>query len=204
MRYRGKISDWKDDKGFGFITPEGGGRQVFVHINSFSQRRRRPRGNDKVTYRLASDAQGRPRAEGVAFAGFQPRSILAFGRGKRSLVLAAVFLAGIALAVHAGKAPRAVLGLYGIASFVTFVAYALDKSAAKHNHWRTRENTLHFFALVGGWPGAVAGQTLLRHKSKKESFRVVFWITVLLNCAILGWLLAHEDAAALRSFLQTI
>ena len=24
MRYQGKITDWKDDKGFGFVMPNGG------------------------------------------------------------------------------------------------------------------------------------------------------------------------------------
>lgn len=41
MRYQGKITDWKDDKGFGFVTPNGGGPRVFVHIKSFSSRQRR-------------------------------------------------------------------------------------------------------------------------------------------------------------------
>jgi heme/copper-type cytochrome/quinol oxidase subunit 3 len=43
-------------------------------------------------------------------------------------------------------------------------------------------------SLVGGWPGALVAQQKLRHKSQKQSFRIVFWITVLLNCAAFSWL----------------
>ena len=49
MRQQGKITKWKDDQGFGFITPDSGGEQVFVHIKSFSNRQRRPIGNEIVT-----------------------------------------------------------------------------------------------------------------------------------------------------------
>lgn len=52
MRYQGKITNWKDDKGFGFITPNGGENQVFVHIKSFANRQRRPVGDEIVTYEL--------------------------------------------------------------------------------------------------------------------------------------------------------
>jgi uncharacterized membrane protein YsdA (DUF1294 family) len=86
-----------------------------------------------------------------------------------------------------GTLPFMVLGIYAIASSVTFVAYALDKSAAKQNKWRTAEATLHIFALVGGWPGALVAQRWLRHKSKKLSFQIVFWMTVLLNCLALAY-----------------
>ena len=81
--------------------------------------------------------------------------------------------------------PAAILVL--IASFVAFLAYALDKSAAKKNRRRIPENTLHLFSLFGGWPGALMAQSLLRHKTQKRSFRNLFWITVLLNCLMIGW-----------------
>ena len=76
----------------------------------------------------------------------------------------------------------AIFGWYLFISLLTFVIYAKDKSAAEKGSWRIPENTLHFLALIGGWPGALLAQQVLRHKSKKQPFRVVFWITVLLNC----------------------
>ena len=119
-------------------------------------------------------------------------------------MLAGGFLVFVAGAVFAGKLPIAVLGLYCTASVVAFVAYALDKSAARNDRWRTQESTLHLFALVGGWPGALAAQRLLRHKSRKRSFQIVFWGTVVINCGILGWLFSASGTRALRTVLDTV
>lgn len=86
--------------------------------------------------------------------------------------------------------PLLVLIFYLAASFVTFLVYAVDKSAAVNGNRRIREHTLHLLALIGGWPGALIAQKLLRHKSKKRSFQAVFRITVVLHSAMLGMLLA--------------
>ncbi len=77
---------------------------------------------------------------------------------------------------------------YMVLSIITFVIYALDKSAARNNRRRIRENTLHLFALLGGWPGALVAQRVLRHKSSKYDFQVVFWLTVLINSGVLSLL----------------
>ena len=97
--------------------------------------------------------------------------------------------------------PFAVLGFDLMVSSVAFLAYALDKSAAKNHQRRIRENTLHLLALIGGWPGALAAQRLLRHKSSKASFQIVFWITVVLNCCALGLLFSAPRAETLRALL---
>ena len=203
MRYQGKITDWKDDKGFGFITPNGGGPRVFVHIKAFSNRQQRPAGDERVTYALTHDAKGRPQAEGVAFVGKRGAPASASGPGNVPLILTAAFVVFVAGSVVAGKLPIQVAGFYLIASLVAFVAYALDKSAARNDRWRTPESTLHLFALAGGWPGALAAQRLLRHKSRKPSFQFMFWITVVLNCSALAWFLSAPGAKELRSMLGT-
>ena len=89
-----------------------------------------------------------------------------------------------------------VLFTYLGASILTFLTYMFDKSAARSNQWRTPERTLHLLGLIGGWPGALIAQKLLRHKTKKLSFRVVFWTTVLLNCSGLVWLLSYSGSGA--------
>src|SRR4051812_16248756 len=79
------------------------------------------------------------------------------------------------------QVPYAVAGVYGVASVACFIAYALDKAAAKAGRWRTEEVTLLTLGLMCGWPGAVLAQVWLRHKSQKASFRGQFWSTVLVN-----------------------
>ena len=201
MRYQGRITTWKDDKGFGFITPNGDGAQVFVHINSFGNRQRRPTGREIVTYEINVDGKGRAQAKGVAFVGEKSAPSGASSQSNMPPLFACCFLIFVAVTAFTGKLPKAVLALYFFASFIAFFAYAFDKSAARRNRWRTQESTLHLFALLGGWPGALAAQRLLRHKSKKTSFQVVFWGTVFLNCGALGWLLSPSGSSTLRSVL---
>lgn len=68
-------------------------------------------------------------------------------------------------------------------SLLTFVVYAIDKAAARVQRRRTAESTLHLLALACGWPGALLAQQSLRHKSVKQPFRTVFWLTVVINVA---------------------
>ena len=85
---------------------------------------------------------------------------------------------------------------YGTLSVVSVIAYAWDKSAASRGGQRLSENSLHLISLLGGWPGALIAQRLFRHKTKKREFRAVFWITVLVNIALVTWLLLPGSGAA--------
>lgn len=95
--------------------------------------------------------------------------------------------------VWAGRLPLWSLGAAVAINLLTFVTYAMDKSAAQSGRWRTPEKHLHLLSLAGGWPGAWCAQQWLRHKSSKQEFRTVYWTTVVLHCAALaawvgGWL----------------
>jgi uncharacterized membrane protein YsdA (DUF1294 family) len=120
------------------------------------------------------------------------------GRATGTLIAAAAFLGFVSLAVFSGRLPFAVLAAYLGASVVAFLAYAVDKSAARNGEWRISERTLHLLGLGGGWPGALVARQLLRHKSSKASFRTVFWATVLVNCAVFAWFLSPAGAGMLR------
>src|SRR3546814_13499178 len=69
MRLAGRISDWNDDKGYGFVTPNGGGGRAFVHIKAFQPGSRRPVDGDLVSYAVTRDGGGRSHASEVRFAG---------------------------------------------------------------------------------------------------------------------------------------
>lgn len=188
MRYQGKITSWRDDQAFGFITPNGGGKQVFVHIKSFSNRQRRPALNEIVTYQLSTDAQGRVFADLVGFVENRVTKPATSGYDNFLLTLAVVFLILLFVTVVLRILPSFVFGLSLVLSMVTFGAYALDKSAVKKGKWRTKEDTLHLFAIFGGWPGALIAKKFLRHKTIKQSFQINFWLTVFINCGVLAWL----------------
>ena len=103
-----------------------------------------------------------------------------------SLSLDLIFSIALLFFTWRGKLPLIIAGIYAAMSLITFILYAIDKSAAKHRRWRTQEKTLHLFALFGGWPGALLAQRILRHKSSKTSFKLLLWLTVLLNLVALS------------------
>jgi len=201
MRSKGKITSWNDDKGFGFIEPFDGGDRIFIHIKAIKNRGRRPVANDVVTYSIARDNQGRTRAVDATLAGEKPRKLAAQKSNRLVMIIAWVFLIVVGLSCFLADLPLVVLGAYVLVSMITFIAYAIDKSAAQSGRWRTAESSLHLLALLGGWPGALLAQQTLRHKSKKGSFRVTLWFTVLLNCAGFVWLHTSEGMAFLRQLL---
>ncbi|MGZ8984689.1 MAG: DUF1294 domain-containing protein [Methylotenera sp.] len=201
MRYQGKVTSWKDGQGFGFVTPNGGGQKAFVHIKAFSDSFHRPIDGDLITYELTTDEKGRFCAKNIRFAGDSAISSLPNKSSLLGTNFTILFCLVFALTALLGRLPLEIVGLYLTASTVTFLAYAIDKSAAKNNRWRTKESTLHLFGLAGGWPGALLAQKTLRHKSKKEGFQTVFWVTVLANCFTLGWLLTTKSGS---DFLSSV
>ena len=201
MRSKGKITSWNDDKGFGFITPFDGSDRVFIHIKAVKNRSRRPVANDVVAYSIARDNQGRTRAADAQLAGEKPRKIAAQKSNRPVMIIAWLFLIVVGISCFLTELPLIILGAYILLSIVTFIAYSIDKSAAQAGRWRTSESSLHMLALLGGWPGALFAQQTLRHKSRKGSFRIMLWFTVLLNIAGLVWLHTAEGMAYLEQFL---
>ena len=59
---------------------------------------------------------------------------------------------------------------------LAFGAFWLDKRAAERGLWRTRESTLLMLAIIGGTSGAIAGQQILRHKTRKQPFARTLWL----------------------------
>lgn len=214
IRKKGKIIQWDDTKGFGFILPEDSSKHIFVHIKSFVDRRIRPSLNENVTYTIYVDKNDKTSAINVTRETDKPKVFQQ--KNKKNVTLKSIahinknqnnnykidykithninifhmiFIMGFSsLLLYFfinGQVPFFIIILYLFMGIITYIAYSSDKSNAITERSRVPERTLHILSLLGGWIGALIAQQRFRHKTKKISFKIVFWITVLLNVSIL-------------------
>lgn len=195
LEQQGVLRSWNDTQGFGFIR--AGSQDYFIHISSV-QGAERPQQGAQVIFIAGTDKHGRLRAESMRqlktnaqhrTAASQPHNSrqhrqrsLTTNNLKRTLSLLAITCAIPAVGTWRVWSDNAVLWplvLYLGMSLLAFVLYWRDKHSAKNAKWRIPEQQLHIVELLGGWPGALLGQQLLRHKTQKASFQVVFWLIVL-------------------------
>lgn len=66
---KGKIVQWHDEKGYGFIQIEDGNRKIFCHISDFVQRQPRPQEGEAVSFDVVSNEQGKFAAKRIRYIG---------------------------------------------------------------------------------------------------------------------------------------
>ncbi len=191
---QGVLADWNDERGFGFITPSTGGERVFAHVSEFPRDQRPVRGC-QVTYAESRDERNRARASQVRYLSAPPAARASANGVPLALATVTLFFTVLVGLVVLDQVPVLLLGSYGLLSAVAIVMYRADKSAAQQGKRRTPESTLHTIALVGGWPGALLARQVLRHKTIKQPFRTIFWVTVLANCLALAWFVSEGPLA---------
>jgi len=199
----GKLTKWKDDRGFGFIQPADGSQEVFLHISEIKDTTLRPQENDTIYYHYVVDSDGKIRACNAFILGARNKSTppsraldshANFNASTSKFpIVEALLLSILPLlgAVHFTWTTRNLLPLilYPVMSLFTYALYAKDKARAKQKKWRISEQTLHLCELAGGWLGGFIAQRMLHHKSKKESYQAKFWTIVVVHyIAWLYWL----------------
>lgn len=182
MRTWGTVVRWDDARGFGFVRPDAGGRDLFLHVSVVRGPRPFEGGRLEVE---AEQVDGRWRVSRVL--GGELASAPRTPRARPGRVLLSVLVAaGFVGALLVLRADVRLLALVVAASVAAALAFAADKAAARRGARRIPEATLHLLELVGGWPGALVASQVLRHKTAKVSYRAMFWLCTAVNVAAVG------------------
>ena len=102
---KGVLKTWKEDRGFGFIKPDDGGKDIFIHISALNAVSRRPTTGDVIYYQIAKDNRGKYKAinaqiEGVSLTDDKAEDLLKTGsRKKRAAIISIGLIIIIAVAV---------------------------------------------------------------------------------------------------------
>jgi uncharacterized membrane protein YsdA (DUF1294 family)/cold shock CspA family protein len=186
QREKGTLISWDDDKGYGFIRSHNGKKDIFLHVKSLPHYQRRPIIDDILTYEISVDEKQQlyaryARIKGIAWS---PFTIIWLG---------ITLLFGIYVYfVIRQTFPFHPLAIYVAMSLLTIWLYSRDKSAAQARKWRISEKSLHLFEILGGWPGALLSQLYYRHKSRKISYQILFWMIVAGHCFLWYHILTHQ------------
>ncbi len=72
MRLQGRVIEWNDERGFGFIVQNGTSERTFLHVSAFRKSQCRPVVGSLVTYEIRRDDKGRLQAAAAELTGGKP------------------------------------------------------------------------------------------------------------------------------------
>lgn len=188
IRKKGILTTWNDDKGYGFITPVGEKKEIFVHISEYQGY---PLLNDRVSFTLSKDKSGRDCA--INTIKFDVAKLTSQIKKTNhistfSILIITIFLLLLFYLIQDKKIATYIIIYYILIGIFTFYTYSKDKDFSQDGNWRVSEKRLHLLSMMGGWLGALIAQDKLNHKSSKKRFKIFFLITIMLNIALLFYI----------------
>ena len=195
--YQGRIINWNDEKGYGFIQLMPGHENLFFHISTFAYHHRRPAADTAVTVLAIPGNKGGWQASRVLLRehehAIMEDSIYDIAEHSQPKKLEGYTYAALDTLYFLGLTLVSIpLGITSaILSILTVALYRYDKRAAEENLQRVPNSALHLASLLGGWPGALVARPFLRHKLNQKRFRGFFWASIVANFGILYLLIAY-------------
>ena len=104
--------------------------------------------------------------------------------------------------------------LTGILSYLAFInltglaVFGIDKYKAIHHKWRIRESALFAIAILGGSVGCLIGMYVFHHKTRKWTFRIVFFLSIVFHAFLMVTfykaIASGAAPSAINDFLFTV
>ena len=111
-RIKGVLKTWKEDRGFGFIKPDDGGKDIFIHISALKGVSRRPVTGDVIYYQIAKDNRGKYKAVNAYIEGVKLLDDTAMDRSNKKGIMDNISNKGV-IAI--------IVGLLVIAAVAVFI-----------------------------------------------------------------------------------
>lgn len=183
MHFQGRVTDWSQERGYGFIEPHGVTQRVYLHINAFSSLSRSPQDGDIVVYQADIDTIHRPEArEAWLLDDWKQRKAV-----QRSSVLPPALLCSgwfvlLWLGIQYDRLPVLLPMLYLLASLLTLFSLPGKESAALDPQWNKLQKWLPALTLLGGWPGILYA----RYRQVQGERRPLGWLGWLVSLNVLA------------------
>jgi uncharacterized membrane protein YsdA (DUF1294 family)/cold shock CspA family protein len=196
--YEGIIKSWEVDEGVGLIQPSGGGKDIVIQFSDLKNSHYQPKQGDTICFKVIAEEDGKIKAyDAFIYAPeksqLQPRNKPVIKKklhkskpkGNQFWAFCKYFIASLPFIFSVDLIIQKMIILpffvYAIMSLLTFFVYAIDETKAHKRKWRTPDNIFHWLAFLGGWPGALITQHVIRHKNRERSFQLILWLIVIVH-----------------------
>ncbi|NKG35169.1 DUF1294 domain-containing protein [Acinetobacter junii] len=199
MRDQGRLVEWFDDKGYGFIQPNDKHKdRVFLHIKDFARTGPRPLVGCALEYLVILDERGRYRAQQVSYLKAaqvfehkpKPSDAKPAKRWTAMQIAIVIYTVFMVIASFSKLLPPYTLLFVSLMNVLSYWLYAQDKEAAQLGNRRIPEQTLHIVDSLGGWCAGWLAQQKLRHKTQKQPFRKIYFCTIVFHILLICWLIS--------------
>ena len=178
IKMEGVIVKFDEPRGFGFIRSKDFPEDVFVHVQNIPDRQVLAVGQ-KVMFDTQKTRKGLFAINVIP--GKKAKSPHAvFG-------ILGILGTGLLTCISYYQGLNIVWSYFLSINLLTFFFYGYDKKFSwRTSYFRIPESILHSLAMCGGAPGGLTGQMFFRHKTKKKSFQIVYWVIVIVQMIILS------------------
>lgn len=134
--FKGKLKRWNDDRGFGFIVPENGNGEVFIHISALKNMSRRPAVGDVILYQLQIGNDGKSKSVNAKIDGASVLKTRSYYRNNKNnhnwpaqIILIAVL---VAIGFSAYKKFTTTSTSFGSSNSITGIFKGVTRNVEKH------------------------------------------------------------------------